>query len=443
MNLLNIVKDYLPASLVQQTAQQTGESESSIANLMNAAIPSVLGGLITKSQTDSNGIFSLVKSAANAGILNKLGSIVDVNQTSNAGSFNIWTILQQLFGDKLQSLVSALSGFAGVKESSAQTVLGLSGAATLGAVGSQVEQNNLDANGLSSFLQSQKSNLASWAPAGFDLSKVAGILGLGSLFATNPLSEGNNISNTPPPPPPSYSSHPEPPKKGNGWLVPLIILAALGGLIWYLMKSCNKEDMNTGNATVETPIAPSGDTANPQPQTPPATGTGTMDASGNWVSDWGAEQTIKLADGTELKVGQNSTEYKLYQFITDAGMQIDTVDKTKNWISFDRVYFETGKSVLTQESQNQIKNIALILKNYPQAAIKIGGYTDNTGDAAINKKISDERAKIVGKELIKSGAAAKQVVESVGYGPEHPIATNETEEGKAQNRRVDLKVASK
>lgn len=442
MNLLNIVKDYLPAGLVQQTAQQTGESESSIANLMNAAIPSVLGGLITKSQTDSNGIFSLVKSAANAGILNKLSSIVDVNQTSNAGSFNIWTILQQLFGDKLQSLISALSGFAGVKESSAQTVLGLSGAATLGAVGSQVEQNNLDANGLSSFLQSQKSNLASWAPAGFDFSKIAGALGLGSLFATNPLSEGNNISNTPPTPPP-YSSHPEPPKKGNGWLVPLIILAALGGLIWYLMKSCNKEDKNIGNATVETPMAPTGDTANPQPQTPPATVTGTMDASGNWVSDWGAEQTIKLADGTELKVGQNSTEYKLYRFITDAGMQIDTVDKTKNWISFDRVYFETGKSVLTQESQNQIKNIALILKNYPQATIKIGGYTDNTGDAAINKKISDERAKIVGKELVKSGAAAKQVVESVGYGPEHPIASNDTDEGKAQNRRVDLKVASK
>lgn len=441
MDLLSIIKNYLPASLVQQTAQQTGESESSISNLLNAAIPAVLGGLVAKSQTDSNGIYSLATSAANAGILNKLGSIVDVNQTSNAGSFNIWTILQQLFGDKLQNLISALAGFAGVKESSAQTVLGLSGATTLGAVGTYVAQNNLDANGLSSLLQSQKGNLASSVPAGFDFSNVAGMLGLGSLFATKPVSEINNINNTPPPPP-AYSSHPEPPKKGNGWLVPLIILAALGGLIWYLMKSCNKEEATTNNAAIEAP-APTGDTANPQPQTPPSTAAGTMDASGNWVADWGTEQTIKLADGTELKVGQNSTEYRLYQFITDAGMQIDTVDKTKNWISFDRVYFETGKSVLTQESQNQIKNIALILKNYPQAAIKIGGYTDNTGDAAINKKVSDERAKVVGKELVKSGAAAKQVVESVGYGPEHPIASNDTEEGKAQNRRVDLKVASK
>lgn len=439
MNLLSIVKNYLPASLVQETARQTGESENSISNLMGAAIPSVLGGLIAQSQTDSNGIFSLVKSAANAGILNKLGSIVDVNQSSNAGSFNIWTILQQLFGHKLQGLVTSLAGFAGVKESSAQTVLGLSGAASLGAVGTYVEENNLDANGLNTFLQSQKSQLASWAPAGFDFSKMAGVLGLGSLFAANPAGEINNISNTPPPPP-AYSSHPEPPKKGNGWLVPLIILAALGGLIWYLMKSCNKEAAN--NSGTEMPAAPVNDTANHTPAPPPAA-TGTLDASGNWVSDQGAEQTIKLADGTELRVGANSTEYKLYQFITDAAFQIDTVDKTKNWISFDRVYFETGKSVLTQQSQNQIKNIALILKNYPQASIKIGGYTDNTGNADINKKISDERAKIVGKELVASGAAAKQVVEAVGYGPEHPIASNDTEEGKAQNRRVDLKVASK
>lgn len=441
MNLLDLVKSHLPASLVQQTARQTGESESSISNLLHAAIPAVLGGLIAKAQTDSNSLFFLVKSASNAGILNQLGSIVDVNQSSNAGSFNIWTILQQLFGDRLPTLVSALAGFAGVKESSAQTVLGLSGAVTLGAVGNHVAQHNLDATGLSAFLESQKEQLASSAPAGFDFAKISGILGLGNLFTPNTIFEAN----TPVPdtlPPPNYASNPEPPQKGNGWLVPVIILIALGGLIWYLMKSCNKEEATTNSPAVETPATPAADTANPQPQTPAAT-TGTMDASGNWVADQGTEQTINLADGTALNVGQNSTEYNLYRFITDGNMQIDTVDKTKNWISFDRVYFETGKSVLTRESQNQIKNIALILKNYPQAAIKIGGYTDNTGDAAINKKVSDERAKVVGKELIRSGAAAKQVVESVGYGPEHPIAANDTEEGKAQNRRVDLKVASK
>ena len=85
----------------------------------------------------------------------------------------------------------------------------------------------------------------------------------------------------------------------------------------------------------------------------------------------------------------------------------------------------------------------VILKNFPNAAIKIGGYTDNTGDAAINKKVSDERAKRVAKELKKLGALESHIVEAVGYGSDHPISSNETENGRAQNRRVDLKVANK
>ncbi|MCH5715640.1 OmpA family protein [Niabella hibiscisoli] len=130
--------------------------------------------------------------------------------------------------------------------------------------------------------------------------------------------------------------------------------------------------------------------------------------------------------------------------LSDAAFAVDTVNKSANWVVLDRVYFETGKSVLTAESAAQILNIASILKNFPKAAIKLGGYTDNTGDAAINKKVSAERAKIVSQEMVKAGAEAKQIVEAEGYGPEFPVcAANDTDECKAQNRRVDLKVAVK
>jgi len=121
-----------------------------------------------------------------------------------------------------------------------------------------------------------------------------------------------------------------------------------------------------------------------------------------------------------------------------------TVNKSANWIVLDRVYFETGKSILTAESAAQVSNIATILKNFPAASIKLGGYTDNTGDAEVNKKVSAERAKIVAQELIKAGATANQVVEAEGYGPEFPVCpANDTPECRAQNRRVDLKVATK
>ena len=63
--------------------------------------------------------------------------------------------------------------------------------------------------------------------------------------------------------------------------------------------------------------------------------------------------------------------------------------------------------------------MAAILKNFPSASIKIGGNTDNTGDAGVDKKPSDARAKVVPRELAKSGAGSKQVAEAVGYGPDH------------------------
>lgn len=151
-----------------------------------------------------------------------------------------------------------------------------------------------------------------------------------------------------------------------------------------------------------------------------------------------------MPDSTIIQTGQNSTEARLFNMLSDTSWYIDTTDKTKNWVTFDRVYFETGKSILTAESQTQVKNIATILKNFPNSSIKIGGYTDNTGDSAFNKKIADERAKIVMQGLITLGAGANQITEAIGYGPEHPVCpANDTPECKAKNRRVDLKVAAK
>jgi outer membrane protein OmpA-like peptidoglycan-associated protein len=207
------------------------------------------------------------------------------------------------------------------------------------------------------------------------------------------------------------------------------------------MKGCNKEDAK--NTATSGAVVNAADTAIAAASSAATAVAGSVDSFGNWVADLGSDKTFKLTDGTEMKVGENSTEYKLFNFITNPEMKVDTVNKSANWYSFNRVYFQTGKSILTAESQTQVKNIALILKNYPNAKIKMGGYTDNTGNADVNKRISDERAKIVAKELVKLGAGKDQVVEAVGYGAEFPIASNDTPEGKAQNRRVDLKVATK
>ncbi|MDH4460075.1 MAG: sodium-translocating pyrophosphatase [Flectobacillus sp.] len=151
-----------------------------------------------------------------------------------------------------------------------------------------------------------------------------------------------------------------------------------------------------------------------------------------------ASLAITSTDGKEVTLENiGKIESDLVEFIKSD----KAVDKT-TWFDFDNLTFETGKAVLKPESQNQLKNIAEILKAYPKVALKLGGYTDNTGDANANLKLSGDRAKTVESELVKLGVEDARLEEE-GYGQEHPIADNATEEGRAANRRISVRVTAK
>jgi K(+)-stimulated pyrophosphate-energized sodium pump len=168
-----------------------------------------------------------------------------------------------------------------------------------------------------------------------------------------------------------------------------------------------------------------------------------LDADGNYIYDLGETTSFKLPSGQEIKVGKLSSEYKLFSFLSDAKSVVDT-DKSKGWISLDRTYFVTGKSELTPSSKEQVANIAAILKAYPTAKIKLGGYTDNSGAVELNNKISGDRAAFVKTQLVAAGVPAIAIDKTEGYGPQFPICeANDTPECKAQNRRVDIRVTVK
>jgi outer membrane protein OmpA-like peptidoglycan-associated protein len=146
----------------------------------------------------------------------------------------------------------------------------------------------------------------------------------------------------------------------------------------------------------------------------------------------------KLPSGIELNIPELGVENKLIAFIDDAQRPVDE----KLWFSFDRLTFETGQATLKPESQEQLKNIAEILKAYPKVTIKLGGYTDSTGDPQANLKLSQQRADAVMADLVKLGVDAGRI-KAEGYGQEHPVADNSTEEGRAKNRRIDIRVTGK
>jgi K(+)-stimulated pyrophosphate-energized sodium pump len=82
------------------------------------------------------------------------------------------------------------------------------------------------------------------------------------------------------------------------------------------------------------------------------------------------------------------------------------------------------------------------LKAYPNAQVQLSGYTDNTGDATANQTLSQQRADAVKASLVNSGVGGDRIT-TAGYGQDKPIASNDTEEGKAQNRRLEMTVTQK
>ena len=101
------------------------------------------------------------------------------------------------------------------------------------------------------------------------------------------------------------------------------------------------------------------------------------------------------------------------------------------------ILFETGKSAIQQESLPIVDQMFELMKSDATLKISIEGHTDNVGDAGSNKKLSQERAKAVMDALIAKGVD-KTRMSFVGWGQEKPVADNRSEEGRAQNRRVEI-----
>jgi K(+)-stimulated pyrophosphate-energized sodium pump len=144
-----------------------------------------------------------------------------------------------------------------------------------------------------------------------------------------------------------------------------------------------------------------------------------------------------LSTGANLNFLEGGIEDQVIKFI-----ESDSVAGKDNWFNFKALNFTSGSNSIDSTSMNEVKNISEILKAFPNVNIKVGGYTDNTGDDAANLKLSSERAATVKAALVGLGITDARV-EAEGYGETNAIASNDTEEGRATNRRIAVSVRKK
>ena len=402
-NLLDSIKQYVSPELIGQAAQLLGENEGGISKAIGGLAPTLLAGLLQKT-SDSNAMGGIFNTLSNfdSGILDNLSSLIGGGNLAHNDPKDVsGQLLGTLFGAKVPAITNSISSFSGLKSSSTSSLLGLVGPLVMGVLSKKISSGGLNLSGLANLLIAEKSSILGALPSG--LGAVLGLLDQGIPGA------GANSSGEA--------------STGSRWLWPLLLLLGLGGGIMYYMKNCTQPAVPTVN--IETPVVDS--TAIKAAQMAEAA----KAAAAGFMK--------KLASGFEIKGNADGIESQLIAFIEDASKP---VDKT-TWFNFDRLTFNTGSAEIDMEkSRAQLTNIYEVLKAFPKVKLKVGGYTDNVGKEASNLKLSTDRAKATVAALEAMGIEKGRLAPE-GYGSQHPVASNDTEEGRAQNRRIAVRVTEK
>ena len=101
------------------------------------------------------------------------------------------------------------------------------------------------------------------------------------------------------------------------------------------------------------------------------------------------------------------------------------------------VTFGFDSAELTSDARSALNEVANVLTQYTDTRVNIAGHTDSTGDASYNQRLSERRAQSVGSYLSQNGVSSMRL-NTMGYGANQPVASNATEHGRAQNRRVEI-----
>jgi OOP family OmpA-OmpF porin len=180
-----------------------------------------------------------------------------------------------------------------------------------------------------------------------------------------------------------------------------------------------------------------------------------MDTDGDGVFD-GIDQCPDTPKGTPVDAVGCSTDSDGDGVLNDVdkcpntpkGVEVDASgcpkvkrlfeEEKKEALILEGVNFEFNSATLTAASSRTLDEVAASLVAWPDVNVQVGGHSDSVGGHAYNVALSQRRAESVKAYLVRKGVAADRL-DAKGYGPDSPVATNDTDAGRAKNRRVELK----
>ena len=389
-NLVDLVMGYLTPDVVNKAASYIGEAGPATQKAVASIVPTEIAALANLGSTEG-GLQQIVRmldlGKYDGSGLSNLGSLFAGGAATQEAVGAGKGMIESLFGSKLGGVTDLIARSTGIRGASITSLMALIAPVILSVLGRQRSMAGGSVAALGSLLGDQKSFLSGVLPAGLASmlgwpALVSGVSELGSGAAAATARAGREVA--------AVTS------RRPAWLLPLAAIAALILIaLAYLWSS------------------------------PP-------------VSQVTRQATRKLAElqlpgGPKISVPDGAFNFSLATWLAGTDTAVP-----KRFV-FDDLNFETATTRLTPESRPTVETLVAILKAYPAVTVGLEGHTDSTGDAAANKKLSLDRAVAV-KESLVSGGIADARVATAGLGSEKPIASNDTEDGRAKNRRLELVV---
>lgn len=476
VNILNLIQDQIGDQLTSQASSFLGESESNVSAALGGIFPSILGKMVDSA--DDKGLMTKVFDLAKGGDFGMMDDIAGIFTGGGSNATSVMnmggTFLNLLMGNKTGALIDMIAKFAGLKGSTTSSLLKLAAPFLLKVIGGQISKGGLDLGGFMNLISSQKSHVKTSMPDGLgSLGLLGGLKDLaddaadmvGDAVSGAADFAGDTVDAVGDAAEATFDAGKkavsgaadmagdvgEAAVKSGGsllkWLVPALII--LGLLSFFGIKTCSPMD-KAGDMVKDTTMGAvdvAGDAAAATADAAGNAANAVGDAAGNAASAVGdaAEGAVAWMSGAFSNVNEAAKKaLDSVKFTAgSAGEQmmgfINNGFKGKSTFRFNDLTFNTGSAAITGTTAVEVDNLAAILNTYPDVKISVDGYTDNTGDAMVNEKLSKARADAVKARLMAKGIAGNRV-KSMGHGSKNPVASNDTEEGRKANRRIEVSI---
>ncbi len=303
-------------------------------------------------------------------------------------------VVSTLFGNRADGITQALAGYAGMRSRATTSLLSLIAPIILSRLDRRAAAAGLDFSGVMGLLRAQRSTIAGAVPTG-----LATALG----FRDERSGPGTDARSA---------------QRPRLW--PFLVAGAGVLTLLAVLGRPRMLDVATGGA----PAQPAPTTHAAAPPVGPAP---------EPAAQWPAASVKSPSPRSDAP----DTVQQIAAFLA----RDSSADVPRRFVLGD-LSFQSGSAMLTQESQETVDALAKVLRANPTVEIALEGHTDNTGSAAANKALSTARATAIEDGLVGAGVPGERIMVA-GYGPDRPVASNDTEEGRARNRRTEVVVVNR